>query len=104
MPLVYSKRVESKVYPPDAVYVGRPTKFGNQFIVGKDGDQTFCATEYYLWLLNTKEGQEMAQVAREELSGKDLICWCVDGIDDSGPLLCHAQALMKVANSQPDKE
>jgi hypothetical protein len=83
---VYSKRVGG--IPPQAVYVGRPTKWGNPFVVGVHGKQGECVELYRKWLM---EQPALIQQAREELRGKDLVCWCA-------PLPCHADVLMKMAN------
>lgn len=42
MPKVYSRRNGAEKPPDDAVYVGRPTQFGNPFVVGRDGKQGEC--------------------------------------------------------------
>lgn len=90
---VYNKR--SREIPAGAVYVGRPTKFGNPYS-HRDGtlakykvssrDEAVDAFEQHL-LANP----ELLEAARKELRGKDLICWCA-------PLRCHADVLMKHAN------
>lgn len=83
--------------PANAVYVGRPSKFGNPFthvasgtlakFVVKNRDE--AVDQYEQWLLSQPE--LVAQV-KVELKGKDLVCWCA-------PQRCHADVLMKIANS-----
>lgn len=73
--------------PPEAIYVGRPTKWGNPFVVGVDGNHDQCVELYRTYLLNSPE--LLNQLT--ELKGKDLVCWCV-------PLSCHADVLMDFAN------
>jgi hypothetical protein len=86
MPKVYSKRV--KGYPSDAVYVGRPTKFGNPFVVGVHGKQGECVGMYEDWVRNK---HELVAAIKAELKGKDLLCWCA-------PEPCHADVLLRIAN------
>jgi len=70
------------------VYVGRPSKWGNQYKIEAGQTRTEAIEKYERDLLN-----DPARVdeARRELRGKDLICWC-------RPLRCHADVLLKVAN------
>lgn len=91
---VWNKRQTN--IPADAVYVGRPTKFGNPFshnqgtlakFVVKTRDE--AVDKYEEWLLSQPE---LVEAAKKELKGKSLICWCA-------PLRCHADVLLKVANS-----
>lgn len=42
MPKVLNKHKDK--IPPNAVYVGRPSQWGNPFVRGKDGDR-FCAPQ-----------------------------------------------------------
>jgi hypothetical protein len=79
--------------------VGRPTKWGNHFVVNTHGTASQCAELYYNWLRFDEEGIKVANLARQELVNKDLICWCIDGVGIHGDLQCHAQALMLIANA-----
>lgn len=83
---VFSRR--SSGVPADAVYVGRPTPFGNPFVIGRDGSREQVVARYREWLLSQPE--LLARV-RHELRNKDLVCWCA-------PLACHADVLLEVAN------
>jgi hypothetical protein len=70
-----------------AIYIGRPSKWGNPFVVGRNGTREEVIEKYRLYLLNNKE--LMARI--EELRGKNLICWCT-------PLPCHGDVLLELAN------
>ena len=76
---------------PGAVYVGRPTKWGNPFVLGRDGDRATVIARYRTWLLAQPD---LVAAARRELAGKHLICWCA-------PCACHGDVLRDVAN-RPD--
>lgn len=67
-----------------SVYVGRPTKWGNPFVIGRDGTRDEVIAKYRGWL--EREGLDVS-----ELRGRDLICWC-------SPEPCHADVLLEVAN------
>lgn len=88
--------------PANAVYVGRPTKWGNPFMVGTlshdDPPQSLTAEEAVaLYEEQIDEILEMADASLEELRGKDLVCWC--------PLNkpCHADVLLRLANRLTDE-
>ena len=86
MPKVYNKK--SFEIPEGAVYVGRPTKWGNPFVIGKDGTRDYIIKKYRQWLgPQIRDGHLNPQ----ELAGKDLICWCA-------PEACHADVLLEIAN------
>ena len=95
--------------PGGAVYVGRPTKWGNPFTVGKPVPKTwlhfkfdFGDTQKYL---NGKWVESPAEAVRlykkyalpkdcSELKGKDLACFCP--VDSP----CHADVLLEKANKR----
>jgi hypothetical protein len=91
VPKVYNKRKPD--YPEDAVYVGRPSIFGNPYshLPGK-GEVDVATREeaieaHRLWLQRTPE---LVDRIRRVLRGKDLLCWCA-------PFACHADTLLRVA-------
>ncbi len=67
-----------------AVYVGRPSKWGNPFAIGRDGTRAEVIEKYRQHIV--ERGVDFS-----ELKGKDLICWC-------SPLPCHADVLLELAN------
>jgi hypothetical protein len=71
---------------PGAVYVGRPSKWGNPFVVGKDGSREEVVEQYRVWLLASTLMDDL-----HELKGRDLLCWCA-------PLACHGDILLDFAN------
>jgi len=73
------------------VYIGRPSKWGNPFKVGKDGTRQQVIKKYQRYLMNNPT----LLAALPELKGKRLGCWCA-------PLLCHGDVLVKLANSPDD--
>ena len=70
------------------VYIGRPSKWGNPFVVGKHGARRECITLYERWLLEN----EALMAALGELRGLVLACWCA-------PRPCHGDVLVRLANA-----
>ena len=71
------------------VYVGRPSKFGNPFVLHHEGERAKVIEQYRAWLLGQPE---LIAAAKAELKGKVLGCWC-------SPRACHADVLAEIANS-----
>jgi hypothetical protein len=69
------------------VYIGRPSKWGNRFVVGRDGARGECIELYERWLLEN----EALMAALAQLRGKVLGCWCA-------PRTCHGDVLVRLAN------
>lgn len=90
MPEVVNKRTAPRGHV--GIYVGRPTKFGNPFLIGRDGDRTEVIAKYDKWLTSQPA---LIKAAKEELRGFDLVCWCA-------PEPCHADVLLRIANESND--
>src|SRR3990167_2332479 len=62
------------------VYVGRPTKWGNPFIVGKKNPfGTITQNNRHAWQLFlgfAPQNEKLIEAARRDLYGKNLSCWC----------------------------
>lgn len=69
------------------VYIGRPSIWGNPFIIGKDGTREEVIEKYRNWILNN----EYLMSRLHELKGKTLGCWCA-------PKACHGDVLLELAN------
>jgi len=85
--------------PPNTVYVGRPSRWGNDNKVGDPypfvNDHT-TTVEDAVWLfevdLKAMEGLGTLDEFLAPLHGKDLACWCKEGS------VCHGDVLLKYAN------
>ena len=77
--------VHCKKEPYD-IYIGRPSKWGNPFHVGKDGTREEVIEKYkdYFW----SHKNLVANVV--ELRNKTLGCWCK-------PKACHGDFLVEIA-------
>jgi Domain of unknown function (DUF4326) len=74
---------------PNAIYIGRPSMWGNPFVIGKDGTRAEVIEKYERWLL--RQPHLMARLDR--LRGRQLVCWCA-------PLQCHGDVLLRLANGR----
>ena len=96
MPKVLNKRTD--IIPEDAVYVGRPTKWGNPYKIDVDGDREEVIELYRHYL-------HIQHPDLREIEGKDLVCWCHtwDGRGEN-PRYCHADILLELANEETPQE
>lgn len=117
---IQRKRTKGWRMPDGAVYVGRPTRWGNPFAVGEIAQHWHRATTHpYAFYIDRHMVVQSDQATRlfrrivlepsdhqfvghkaptaneisAELAGRDLACWC--RIDQP----CHADVLLEIANS-----
>lgn len=97
MPRVWNKR--DKNVPADAVYIGRPTKWGNPFthLKGPTRADFFVesredAVRVFSHWIQHGGGKHLLKDLHE-LKGKDLVCWCA-------PQSCHGDILLQLANKR----
>lgn len=80
---VLNKRKSSK-----GVYIGRPSKWGNPFVIGTDGTREDVVRKFEEYL---RSNPALMEAAKRELRDKDLVCFCA-------PLACHGDVLSRIAN------
>jgi len=86
--------------PQNTVYVGRPTKWGNKFVVGEKMNvwglwitlTPKSAVWWFRWSCGNLPDWKINNI-KNELRGKDLACWCKEGEP------CHADVLLEIANA-----
>lgn len=92
--------------PADAIYVGRPTRWGNPFnwqdLAVQPGYETpkeLVVREFRSWLEGKSPYVDFHPEKRkqildhiDELRGKNLACWC------RSDEFCHADVLLEIAN------
>lgn len=92
MPRVYNRHRGDA--PPNAVYIGRGTIYGNPFshidypntiLVGSRDE----AVEKYRERLENMPS--LQKLIKKELKGKDLVCSCA-------PRACHGDVILEIAN------
>lgn len=86
MPKVLNKRRDG--IPDGAVYIGRPSYWGNPFTIGVDGSRAQVIEKYRAQLMASPNSLDRLH----ELRSKDLVCWCA-------PQACHGDVLLGLANS-----
>jgi len=69
------------------IYIGRGSKWGNPFVIGRDGTREEVIRKYEQYLTNNIELMNDLH----ELKGRVLGCWC-------SPLPCHGDILSKYAS------
>lgn len=86
---IQRKRIKGWKMPPNTVYVGRPTKWGNPWTVEKYWDAGYsgseqtaaqhCVDAFRAWLEGRDHwahGELKPIPDLAELRGKNLACWC----------------------------
>lgn len=68
-----------KTAPPDAVYIGRGSPWGNPFKIGRDGTRDEVCDLF--------EREVLPTLDLTPLIGKDLVCFCK-------PARCHGDSIL----------
>ena len=85
-----SKYVVHCKHEPYDVYIGRPSKWGNPYILGINGSRSEVVAKFKSWLMSDVR---LIEQAKAELRGKILGCWCA-------PKVCHGDVLAVIANEE----
>lgn len=95
---IQRKRVKGWRMPPNTINVTRPSKYGNPFVVGRDGTAAECK-EKYRKLIETNIWSTPNRLdIQKELRGKNLACWCRLYDKNGLRVPCHADVLLEIAN------
>ena len=73
-----------------ATYIGRPSPYGNPYVVGVHGERGECIEMFASWIQKPEQSR-LVEIAKRELKGKDLICWCA-------PKPCHGRVWLGIVN------
>jgi len=74
------------------VYIGRPSKWGNPFIIGRDGDRNEVVRKYETYI---RANQNLMN-SLHELKDKILGCYC-------SPKACHGDVLIKLVEEMSNE-
>jgi len=88
---IQRKRTKDWKNTTNAIYVGRPTKWGNPYKVTKIISAKLAVLMYQDYLDRNPHLKEMA---KKRLRGHDLCCWCPLG----NP--CHADVLLLICSGE----
>lgn len=103
---IQRRRARGWRMPLDAVAIDRSTRWGNPFVVGRDGTQAECVELYRSLLagricLSCKAEPEAQDAALRHfvvnwpaLRGKRLACWCREGTACHGDVLLQAVEIL----------
>lgn len=80
--------------PDGAIYVGRPSPWGNPFEISPSVTRDQACDMFHAWAFSPEQVQFRGNV-RSSLFGHDLVCWC-------HPRRCHAETLRAIAISSSD--
>lgn len=73
------------------VYIGRPSKWGNPFTIGKDGNRQEVIIKYEKYI---RDKPDLLN-SLNELKDKVLGCWC-------SPKECHGDVLIKLLKEKKE--
>ena len=77
--------------PKGSVYIGRGSKWGNPFVIGRDGDRDAVCEQYEEYLAAQIDSGTVRIEELAALHGKDLVCFCA-------PKRCHGHILEYAAH------
>lgn len=66
--------------PPEAVYIGRGSQWGNPFQIGRDGTRDQVCDRF--------EAEILPRLDLRPLIGRDLVCYCA-------PARCHGDSIIR---------
>ncbi|MDO8308582.1 MAG: DUF4326 domain-containing protein [Actinomycetota bacterium] len=108
---IQRKRTKGWRMPDGAVYVGRPTPFGNPWTLADarswqipiERRQQWMVSRYRAEVLNgiwptditpadIEPGESFVDYVHRTLAGRDLACWCPLDVP------CHSDVLLELAN------
>ena len=94
---IQRSRAKGWKMPANAIYVGRPTVWGNPYVVGSElmNGETLTAEKAVALYEQHLADNFSERDIRHCLHDKDLACWCA--LDQP----CHADVLLRIANSRP---
>jgi hypothetical protein len=107
---IQRRRTKGWRMPEGTVYVGRPSRWGNPWVLHAEEividtnrredwwvsmDAPQFAVDSYRWDLANGNLAVTVEDVRRELAGRDLACWCP--LDQP----CHADVLLELANPEP---
>lgn len=101
---IQRKRSRGWRMPPNTVYVGRPSKWGNPCPHHPPLDRLYATRAFVNWVDGCEIQEALNgppptnEAIRNELRGKNLACWCP--LDKP----CHADILLELANTPKEPQ
>jgi hypothetical protein len=91
MPVFNYHLVDPDDLPDDAVNIMRPSRWGNPFIIGRDGDRATVLRRHREWLWDEIAAGRVTAEDLAVLHEKALLCCC-------SPAPCHGDTLLRAAH------
>lgn len=73
--------------PQGAIYIGRPSVFGNPFTISKDGTRDEVIDRYDVWLIEKLKDVSFRAALKQLAQAPGLVCFC-------SPKRCHGDSLI----------
>lgn len=86
---IQRRRTKGWRMPPDAIYIGRPSRWSNPYRIGT------CMVPDAQAAVDAFAANLPMSLDLSELRGKTLVCWCRVGSP------CHGDILLRLANTPP---
>jgi hypothetical protein len=90
MTVLNMHKLPGKAVPAGAIYIGRGSRWGNPFVIGKHGDRDDVCDQYEVKLQQQVITGEISVQDLAALHDKDLVCFCA-------PHRCHGDTLSEAA-------
>jgi len=87
---VFNHLTEREFIPADAIPIMRPSRWGNPFVLGRDGDRMAVLAKHRAWLWTEIQAGRIALADLAALDGAALVCCCA-------PKPCHGDTLLAAA-------
>ena len=88
LPKVINKRhLSGGKMPEGARYIGRPSRWGNPFKLGRDGNRDEIMDKYAEWLAERLNDETFRKELLKLSKATALVCWCK-------PEKCHGDLLV----------
>jgi hypothetical protein len=88
---VFNHLTEREFIPEDAIWIMRPSRWGNPFVLGPDGDRETVLAKHKAWLWNEVRSGHIPLEEIAALDGAALVCCCT-------PKACHGETLLAAAS------
>ena len=93
------KVIHCQGFPHDSVgtvYIGRPSPFGNPYIMHSEADRFEVIEKYKIWFAYQVKINPEFRKKVLALRGCDLACWCA-------PKLCHGDVIISWLETHKDE-
>jgi hypothetical protein len=97
---IQRKRSKGWRMPQGAIYVGRPSRWGNPFKAIGGVTKATCVEQFRRRMFSSNQAAERESIVKT-FRGKTLACWCPLVDADGIPVPCHADVLLEIANNSP---